>query len=111
MLGLAYIAPELRENRGELAAARGGTLPRLIELEDIRGDLHSHTTASDGKNSIEEMGIAARERGYEYLAITDHSASHGFGDDVSPSSCAARSSSCTRQTRGWRGSSCWRGAR
>jgi DNA polymerase (family X) len=84
LLGLAYIEPELRENRGELAAAGGGQLPRLIELQDIRGDLHSHTTASDGKNSIEEMGIAARERGYEYLAITDHSASHGFGDEVSP---------------------------
>jgi DNA polymerase (family 10) len=100
ILGLAYIEPELRENRGELEAARlqhGGAasrtprgagdarrLPRLIELEDIRGDLHSHTIASDGHNTIEEMGIAARERGYEYLAITDHSASHGFGNDVSP---------------------------
>ena len=83
-LGLAYIEPELRENRGELEAARTGELPRLIELEDIRGDLHSHTVASDGKNTIEEMALAARERGYEYLAITDHSASHGFGDDVSP---------------------------
>ncbi len=59
-------------------------MPRLIELKDIRGDLHCHTTASDGKNSIEEMALAARERGYEYLAITDHSASHGFGNEVSP---------------------------
>jgi DNA polymerase (family 10) len=84
LLGLAYIPPELRENRGELEAAGAGQLPGLIELEDIRGDLHSHTTASDGKNSIEEMALAARERGYEYLAITDHSASHGFGDEVSP---------------------------
>jgi DNA polymerase (family 10) len=83
-LGLAYIEPELRENRGELEAARKGELPRLIELGDIRGDLHSHTVASDGHNTIEEMGRAARERGYEYLAITDHSASHGFGNDVSP---------------------------
>ena len=83
-LGLAYIEPELRENRGELEAARKGELPRLIELEDIRGDLHSHTVASDGHNTIEEMGRAARERGYEYLAITDHSATHGFGNDVSP---------------------------
>ncbi len=84
-LGLAYIEPELRENRGELeAAAQPDGLPVLIELSDIRGDLHSHTTASDGHNTIEEMGAAARERGYEYLAITDHSASHGFGDDVSP---------------------------
>ena len=83
-LGLAYIEPELRENRGELEAARAGTLPELIELRDIRGDLHSHTIASDGRNTIEEMALAARELGYEYLAITDHSASHGFGNDVSP---------------------------
>jgi DNA polymerase (family 10) len=84
-LGLAYVEPELRENRGELEAARtAGGLPRLIALEDIRGDLHSHTIASDGHNTIEEMGLAARGRGYEYLAITDHSASHGFGNDVSP---------------------------
>jgi len=83
-LGLAYIEPELRENRGELEAARTGALPELISLEDIRGDLHSHTIASDGHNTIEEMALAARQRGYEYLAITDHSASHGFGNDVSP---------------------------
>jgi DNA polymerase (family 10) len=84
-LGLSYIEPELRENRGELEAARtAGGLPQLIELQDIRGDLHSHTIASDGHNTIEEMALAARERGYEYLAITDHSASHGFGNDVSP---------------------------
>jgi DNA polymerase (family X) len=100
LLDLSYIEPELRENRGELEAARlsakagsgerasneGATseLPRLIELRDIRGDLHCHTVASDGKNTIEEMALAARELGYEYLAITDHSATHGFGDDVSP---------------------------
>jgi DNA polymerase (family 10) len=83
-LGLPFIQPELRENRGELEAARAGELPRLIELGDIRGDLHSHTVASDGHDTIEEMAIAAREQGYEYLAITDHSASHGFGNDVSP---------------------------
>ncbi len=85
-LGLAYIEPELRENRGELEAARGdgSALPDLIVEDDLRGDLHSHTTASDGKNSIAEMAHAARERGYEYLAITDHSASMGFGSDVTP---------------------------
>jgi DNA polymerase (family 10) len=83
-LGLPYIEPELRENRGELEAAIAGSLPKLIELRDIRGDLHCHTTASDGHASIAEMAQAARERGYEYLAITDHSASHGFGNDVSP---------------------------
>jgi DNA polymerase (family 10) len=83
-LGYEYIEPELREGRGELKAAREGKLPDLIELGDIRGDLHSHTTLSDGRNSIEEMAAAARDRGYQYLAITDHSASHGFGDHVTP---------------------------
>ena len=84
LLGLDYIEPELRENRGELEAAAGHTLPELITAGDVRGDLHCHTTASDGTASIEEMAIAARERGYEYLAITDHSASFGFGNEVSP---------------------------
>src|SRR4051812_41703601 len=84
LLGMQFIPPELRENRGELKAARQGELPDLIELKDIRGDLHSHTVASDGRFTIEEMARAAAERGYEYLAITDHSATHGFGNDVSP---------------------------
>jgi len=84
LLGLEYIEPELRENRGELVAAANGALPDLISVEDIKGDLHCHTTASDGTASIEEMAIAARDAGYEYLAITDHSASFGFGDDLSP---------------------------
>ncbi len=113
LLGLPYIEPELRENHGELEAALGegkgkgsaseeaapdgsrtaapaGTaktgrgLPDLIELGDVRGDLHCHTVASDGKATVEEMAQAARALGYEYLAITDHSASHGFGNDVSP---------------------------
>ncbi len=86
-LGLAYIEPELREDRGELqaaASADGRDLPMLIEQQDIRGDLHCHTVASDGKNSIAEMAAAAREMGYEYVAITDHSATHGFRNDVSP---------------------------
>ena len=81
-LGLAYIEPELREGRGEIKAAAEGKLPKLIELGDIRGDLHSHTTLSDGRNSLEEMAEAAREKGYAYFAVTDHSASHGFGDHV-----------------------------
>ena len=89
-LGLAYIEPELRENRGELRAARDGELPELIELSDIRGDLHSHTTLSDGRNSMREMAEAARDRRYEYLAITDHSASHGFGDHVTPDELATQ---------------------
>ncbi len=81
-LGYAYIEPELREGRGELKAAREGKLPELVSLDDIRGDLHSHTTLSDGRNTLEEMAEAGRERGYAYMAITDHSASHGFGDHV-----------------------------
>ena len=84
LLGMAYVPPELRENRGELEAARNGGLPDLIELGDIKGDLHSHTTTSDGRNTITEMAIAAKERGYSYLAITDHSATHGFGNHVTP---------------------------
>src|SRR5207245_10254317 len=83
-LGLSYIEPELRENRGELEAAAAGELPELITTSDLRGDLHSHTTASDGTASIEQMALAARDAGYEYLAITDHSASFGFGDELSP---------------------------
>jgi DNA polymerase (family X) len=83
-LGMQFIPPELRENRGELEAARGGKLPELVELSDIRGDLHMHTTLSDGHASVEEMAGAARELGYEYVAMTDHSATHGFGNDVQP---------------------------
>jgi DNA polymerase (family 10) len=81
-LGLAYIEPELREANGEIAAAADGTLPVLVGLADIRGDLHCHTTLSDGHNTLEEMAEAARARGYAYLAVTDHSATHGFGNDV-----------------------------
>jgi DNA polymerase (family X) len=84
LLGLDYIEPELRENRGELEAAAAGNLPALVTADQLRGDLHCHTTTSDGTASIEEMALAACEAGYEYLAITDHSASFGFGDEVSP---------------------------
>jgi len=72
-LGLAYVPPELREDRGEVARARARQLPHLVQLGDIRGDLHAHTTWSDGTATIAEMAAAAKERGYEYLAITDHS--------------------------------------
>lgn len=72
-LGLDWIPPELRENNGELEAAAEHHLPRLIELADIRGDLHMHTDATDGRNTIREMAEAALARGYEYIAITDHS--------------------------------------
>jgi DNA polymerase (family X) len=102
-LGYEYIEPELREGRGELKAAREGTLPNLIELADIRGDLHSHTTLSDGRNSLDEMATAARERGYEYLAITDHSASHGFGDHVTPERLWERIEEIREWNKGQRG--------
>jgi DNA polymerase (family X) len=72
-LGLDWIAPELRENCGEIEAAAEHRLPKLIELSDIRGDLHMHTRETDGRATLEEMAAAARERGYEYIAITDHS--------------------------------------
>ncbi len=73
-LGYAYIPPELRENSGEIAAARAGDLPRLVEVDDLRGDLHTHTDwSSDGKNTLEEMVEAAIARGYAYYAVTDHS--------------------------------------
>src|SRR5579863_4219795 len=72
-LKLHYIEPELREMTGEIEAAESGKLPKLVTLDEIRGDLQMHTTASDGKNSIEEMGQAAKELGYEYIALTDHS--------------------------------------
>jgi DNA polymerase (family 10) len=89
-LGMQFVPPELRENRGELEAAREGRLPKLIEQDDIRGDLHMHTTLSDGHASVEEMAEAARELGYDYIAITDHSATHGFGNDVQPDALLRR---------------------
>jgi DNA polymerase (family 10) len=72
-LGLAWIPPELRENCGEIEAAAERRLPELVELRQIRGDIHMHTTETDGRATLEEMAAAARERGYEYIAITDHS--------------------------------------
>ena len=72
-LGLPFIAPELREDRGEIAAARAGRLPQLVQLGDLRGDLHAHTTATDGHNTLEQMALAAKALGLSYLAITEHS--------------------------------------
>ncbi len=72
-LGYAWIPPEIREHSGELEAAQNGTLPRLVELSDMRGDLHMHTTATDGRATLREMAEAAAALGYEYIAITDHS--------------------------------------
>ncbi len=72
-VGLPFIPPELREDRGEIAAAQAGRLPELVRLEQIRGDLHAHTKLTDGRASLAEMAAAAKEHGYEYLAITEHS--------------------------------------
>src|SRR5690606_38220839 len=72
-LGLAFIPPELRENRGEIAAAARGELPRLVTLADLRGDLHMHTTTTDGRADAETMARSARDAGLSYVAITDHS--------------------------------------
>ncbi|HEX5323280.1 MAG TPA: DNA polymerase/3'-5' exonuclease PolX [Capsulimonadaceae bacterium] len=84
-LGMPPVPVEMRENRGEIEAALAGELPHLLEKEDIRGDLHAHTTASDGKDSIEKMArFAAEKRHYEYLAITDHSQSLAITNGLSP---------------------------
>ncbi len=72
-VGLPWIPPELRENRGEFEAAKESRLPHLVELQDLAGDLHAHTTATDGRHSLKDMAEAARRRGLQYLAITDHS--------------------------------------
>jgi DNA polymerase (family 10) len=85
-VGLAWVTPELRENRGEIAAAEAGELPELVSEADLRGDLHCHTQATDGSGSLAEMAEAAKTRGYEYLAITDHSRrvamAHGLDADA-----------------------------
>ena len=81
-LGLDYIPPEMRENCGEIEAAAEHRLPPLLELKDIRGEIHMHTVETDGKNTIEEMAMAARERGYEYIAITDHTKNLAFANGL-----------------------------
>ena len=82
-MGLKYIEPELREGRDEVAQAKAGTLPALVSEGDIRGDLHAHTTSSDGSHSIEAMAAAAEDRGYDYLGISDHSQSLKIAGGVS----------------------------
>jgi DNA polymerase (family X) len=83
-VGLHLVPPELREDRGEIEAAREGPLPRLVERADLRGDLHSHTRWSDGTLTVRQMAEAARERGYAYLAITDHSQSLAMAGGLDP---------------------------
>lgn len=83
-IDLAWIPPELRENRGEVDAAREGRLPELVTLDDIRGDLHCHTDATDGRHGLAEMAEAAAGRGYDYLAITDHSRRVSMANGLDP---------------------------
>jgi DNA polymerase (family 10) len=90
LFDMSYIAPELREDRGEIEAARKGTLPTLVTLEDIQGDLQTHTTASDGRSTLKEMVHAAQARGYAYLAITDHSPHIGVTQGLDAEALAKR---------------------
>jgi DNA polymerase (family 10) len=89
-LGLAYIPPELREDAGEMEAAENGTLPELVEVSDVRGDLHVHTNYSDGKGTIESMAEAAIDLGYEYLIFCDHSQSLKVANGLSPERLKAK---------------------
>jgi DNA polymerase (family 10) len=84
LFGLDFIPPELREGQGEIEAAESGTLPRLVDESDLVGVLHAHTTWSDGRQSIEEMALAARDLGYRYLGITDHSQVAGYAGGLDP---------------------------
>ncbi|MCL5040780.1 MAG: helix-hairpin-helix domain-containing protein [Firmicutes bacterium] len=102
-LGLPYIPPELREDRGEIEAAREGSLPVLVEEGDLRGDLHVHSTWSDGLGSIPEMAQAARRRGYEYLAITDHSKSLGIARGLNEEQLRQQMREIDRLNRSWEG--------
>src|SRR5262249_45550315 len=82
-LGLAWIPPEIRENTGEIEAAEKGTLPRLVADRDLQGVLHVHTTASDGRDSLEAMARGARDAGYRYVAFTDHSRTAAYAGGLS----------------------------
>jgi DNA polymerase (family 10) len=84
VLGLPFIHPEIRRDDGEIEAAYDGTLPKPLELDDVKGDLHMHTTETDGKSSMEDMVAKAKELGYEYIAITDHSPAVRVANGMSP---------------------------
>ena len=83
-MGLSFIPPEVREGIGEVEAAREDRLPELIELDDIRGDFHMHTVWSDGRNTVREMVEAARQKGFHYIAITDHTESSSIANGNTP---------------------------
>ena len=109
-LKLDCIPPELRENCGEIEAAAKHALPKLITVEDIRGEVHMHTVETDGRCTIEEMAEAAKERGYQYIAITDHSKNLAFANGLddkraeSTSRAFAQPTSRSRASRSWRAS-------
>jgi DNA polymerase (family 10) len=83
-LGLSFIPPELREGRGEVAAATRGNLPRLVEQRDLKGFLHCHTSYSDGSNTVEELALACKAAGYDYLGVTDHSQAAAYAGGLQP---------------------------
>ena len=102
-VGLPWIPPELRENRGEFEAARAGRLPKLVELADLKGDLHTHTNATDGRNSLQEMVEAARKRGFEFLAITDHSRRLAMAHGLDPKRLFEQLEEIDRLNAAWSG--------
>jgi DNA polymerase (family 10) len=102
-LDLAYVPPELRENRGELEAAAARALPRLIEHADLKGDVHMHTTESDGRERLETMAAAARARGLEYIAITDHTQSLAMTNGLDEARAMAHAETIRKHSRGLQG--------
>lgn len=102
-LGLQFIPPELRENRGEFEAAENGEIPKLVELENLRGTFHNHTTASDGRNSLEEMAEAAMDLGLEYLGIADHSKSSFQANGLYPDRLLKQVAEIKRLNEQWKG--------
>jgi DNA polymerase (family 10) len=103
-LGLQYIEPELREGRGEIALARKGRIPKLVELADIRGILHAHTDQSDGANTLDEMAQATRKRGYEYFGVADHSQSAHYAGGLSLEQIQQQHAEIDRLNAGFDGS-------
>lgn len=102
-LGMAFVPPELRENRGELAAAAANALPRLIEPSDLKGDVHMHTTESDGREPLETMVAAAQARGLEYIAITDHTQSLAMANGLDEARTLAHAETIRKLSRTLKG--------
>ena len=106
-LGLQYIAPELRQGADEIRLAAAGELPRLVEVGDLKGDLHVHTDWSDGRDAVELMVAGAKDRGYEYVAITDHSSGRGHRQRADRGAAGrAGDGSCAASRSPWAASGC-----